>query len=199
MLKIITPVGECHKHFLPYLSEKIRKSCARAGIMYNHLIDEDKGFPSMARNRLLENINNDDYVAFIDADDYPCDAWAETISQFFDHDVIYGDYCSYENGDIYRSQRFDYEKFKKVNFIGFSTVAMKGSIARQVRFQPIYYAEDWVFMHEVYKVTQDFYYIPFMITVRRIDTSINRGVIPVYRKLKRLYRIHKVKQIIEKL
>ena len=199
-LKIITACCEDHKRFLPELSKKIKISCGNAGVDYDHLIDTGRGFPSEARNRLLEQVNDDDYVAFLDADDYPLWNWAEMICRHLKvFNVVYGDYIIKETKKIYYSQEFDYDEFLKNNFIPLSTVAMEGNIAKQVRFRPIYYGEDWVFLHEVYKVTQDFFYIPLACIVRRVDTSINKSNIPVYRKLRRLYRKYKVKQIIKTL
>ena len=199
-LKIITACCEDHKRFLPELSKKIKISCDNAGVDYDHLIDTGGGPTYEKRNRLLEFIEDTDYVAFLDADDYPLEWWAADICvKLRDHDVVYGDYIIKGAGRIYYSQKFDYDEFLKNNFIPLSTIAMRGSIAKQVRFMPIYYAEDWVFMHEVYKITQDFFYIPGANIVRRIDTSFNKSNIPGYRKLRRLYRKYKVKQIIKTL
>lgn len=199
-LKIITPCYEKHIGFLYGLSDKIRESCNVAGVYYDHLIDTNKCYPGLSRNKLLDWIKDEDYVAFMDSDDYPLKPWAKEIYSCLKyHDVVYGDYIEHETGKIHKSRVFDYELFLKQDFIPFSTVAMRGYIANKIRFKPIQKAEDWVFLHETYKITKDFFYLAEPLVVRRTKTSINRSYIPIYRKLKRLYKDYKARQIIKSL
>lgn len=201
MLKIITVSSPDHIKFIDSCKYKVKNAADYANIDYEHLIKIDylKEGQSVFRNILLKQINDNDIICFMDADDYPSHFLFKNIKYLQTYDIIYGNYKFIESQEIIKSNIFNKELFLKKNFIPFSGSLVRGNVAKQAIFNNIKHGNDWHYWHQLVVKGFKFKYINEIFSHRRELTSYKRSNIPVYRKLRRLYRNYKVKQMIKQL
>ena len=205
-IDVITICSPAHEKFLKQLVAQVQLCSAMTAFDVSHKVLHDENWQgqSMFRNQLIQN-SNSDLIAFMDADDLPETNWlTKMVPEMFFHgyDVVYCDYrMEYKDGskkNIY-TQPFDEARFRKVNFIPFSGSIIRTKIAQQCEFPDQPHGNDWLFWWCVYKCTKRFGYVSGLYVTRREWSSYKRSNVPVYRKLRRLWRDWKVRNQIKRV
>jgi len=197
-VKILTACSIEHKKYL--------KSCLRSthnqNCIHYYEIDKRREGKGVLMNRLLESVNDNDIVGVLDADDMAAPNWIERIGLMKTFDLVYGDTMNIkanDDGQRYVSRDFDKELFRKINFIPYSGTLIKGWLAKSVEYPNLVHAADWLYWHRLLQHSDSFHYAPGIVSIRRTWTSHRKCNIPVYRKIRRLYRDYKVKQLINEI
>ena len=195
-IKILTAVGLKHTEFI--------SDCVKSTIDFaEHLYEIDhKGEGKAAiMDRLLRKVNKYDIVGMLDADDM---ATPEMFSQhridlLNRYDVVYGDLHNVdENGTVtvYSGQPFNRRELYRQNIIPFSGVLMNGWLAKREKYPTQRHVGDWLYWNSLIKHSVKFRYEPGIVAQRRTYTSYYGGGVPGLRKVKRLLRDYKARQII---
>jgi len=119
-------------------------------------LTKNKG-PAFCRNLALR-VSNSHYVAFLDSDDY----WdSGKLSLHLDHifknniDFGYTDYFVFNNKKNFHftnvKSSYDYEGFLKDTSIGTSTIILKRSIIKNIKFKKLKIMEDYLFKCDLLK------------------------------------------------
>lgn len=196
MIKILTACGIKHIDYL--------KTCLRSteSMDCEHIYEVADESKAAIMNRLLKRVKDTDIVGVLDADDMAVRDWLNAANNLNKYDLIYGDVINNDkNGAVNRvnGKRFNAEQFKTVNLIPYSGVLLRGWLAKSEPYPDISHGNDWLWWHRLLKHSDKFIYVPRICAVRRTWTSHKRCDIPVYRKVKRLYLEHKVKQLIKEI
>jgi len=197
MIKVLTACGNRHKEFIDScLSSTNNMDCVH--ILSIDEFDEGKG---VVMNRMLSGVKDDDIVALLDADDTACEGWLDNVKYLKDYDLVYGNTLNYSptTRELYRSRDFDKELFLKYNFIPYSGVIMKGWLAKQAPYPNIVHGADYYWWHLLLQYSDKFKYVDKIFCTRRTHTSYRSCNIPVYRKLRRLYREYKLHKMIDSI
>jgi len=190
----VTVLIRCYNH------ERYLYDCVRRLRNQKYVILDDYP-PSGKRERLniaIQNIDTE-WIAFNDADDMSMEYRFELESFLRDTDLIYTDYytMSKKAFGYCKSRHFDKELLKKENYIPFSTIVVKTEIAKRVPFEVDVNGngEDWIWLNDVAKITDRFYYIPKPTMIYR-NFNLPYGNIPIYGKIKRILYKRKVRKVI---
>lgn len=192
MIKVLTACTEKH---LPYLDE-CKQSVARSRVAHTHIVSVGNESKATHMNRMLKSVSNDDIVAVMDADDKARPDWLENASFLGGFDLVYGDVVNntHDSHETIFSMPFDKGVFKRKNFIPYSGVILKGWLAKSEPYPEIVHGNDWLWWWRLLQHSDRFLYVPQVFCIRKTWTSHKRCNIPVYRKIRRLYRDYKVKQ-----
>ena len=194
MIKILTACGIKHERYLESCINSVKDMDCE------HIYEVADDTKAVIMNRLLKRVNNDDIVGVLDADDIAVYNWLNV--DFRNYDLVYGNVLNKnENGTMILREGgvFDKELFKTTNLIPYSGTLLKGWLAKSEPYPDIPHGNDWLWWHRLLKHSDKFLYVPRICAIRRTWTSHKRCDIPVYRKVRRLYREYKVKEMIKQL
>jgi len=194
MIRVLTVCGEKHAPLIKRCSGSIPSRVVH-NVIYDHL---NKG-KHIKFNKLVESVKDDDICFLIDADDWykPNAFYASRINLMKTYDFVYGDYID-TNDVVYKSRDFDKKLLKKINYIPYSTVMVKGWLLR-VGFDDTPHTGDWITWHKILQLTDKFHYEPGIVCVRDVSTSYFDDHRPIIGKIKRLIRNYRAKQKIKKI
>lgn len=193
MLKILTACSAEHEQYL----QSCKDSVASLKWQHEHLVSIGDSPKHVHMNRLLKEVNNDDIVLMLDADDLIIGDINESLRAIKHSDLVYRDVLN-ENEDgsleTYHSQPFDMEVFRHINFIPYSGTMLKGWLAKKADYPDLFHGNDWNYWWALLQYSDKFYHLKGTFVKRRAWTSYKRCDIPVYRKLRRLYYQRQVKK-----
>lgn len=193
MLRILTCCGIKHEKYL----DSCKDSVKQIPHPHEHLVATGDETKAVLMNRLLKQVNDDDIVIVLDADDVFIGNPSKSIRKLDTRDLVYRDVVNMDEdgSEVYvKSRPFDKELFKKKNFIPYSGVAMKGWLAKSEPYPDLVHGNDWNFWWSLRQHSTDWTYVQGTFVRRRTWTSHKRCDIPVYRKLRRLWREYLVKK-----
>jgi len=195
-IKVLTACGLKHEKYL----DSCKESVAANSVPHEHLVAIGDSMKGTMMNRLLKEVDDNDIVCLLDADDLADPNWLDNAKYLDHYDLIYGDTWNINkdgSGERYVSKEFNWEEFQHKNFIPYSGVMLVGWLAKEVPYPNLVHAADWYYWHQLLQHSVHFGYIDKVFTTRRMWTGYRRSNIPVYRKLRRLYREYKVKKLIK--
>lgn len=193
-IKVLTACGIKHEQYL----DSCRDSVKMLGKGVEHIVKFGDSPKHVLMNQALKEVNDEDIVIFLDADDYLNWGVEDSVEALEKYDLVYRDVENRDqHGEIktYVSQPFDYDTFKKKNFIPFSGVMAKGWLVTKEDYPDNFPTEDWTYWHKLYKHSQRFGYVEGAFVTRRTWTShVLRGI-PIYSKIRRILRNRKARKI----
>jgi len=194
MIRVLTVCGEKHAHLI----ERCTNSVPR-GIAHDILYDYDNKGKHVYMNIFADMVDNDDICYLIDADDWyrPNAFFPARIELMDKYDFVYGDYID-TNNSVYKSRTFDPELLKKICYIPYSSVMVKGWLLK-VGYDDTKHTGDWITWNKMLVLTDNFHYEPGIVCVRDVSTSYFDDHRPVIGKIKRLLRNYNAKQKINKI
>lgn len=192
-VKIITACGIKHKQYM----ESCLKSTARLDCEHLYLIRDWSKHEQI--NELLKQVDDDDIVGLLDADDLAAPDWLNHVKLLDIYDLVYGDTLNIDkNYDtvLHKSLRFNPETIRKKCLIQYSGVLLNGWLAKSEAYPNFFGGEDWLWWSRLLRRSNKFHYTGEVHAFRRNYTSHIRRNIPIYSKFNRLYRDFKVRKII---
>lgn len=185
----------CSNEHKPYLWQ-LRHMLKRMGVEHRVYVDEQRRGKPYCMNMLLNDLHKGEVIGFMDADDMPAEGWVtiEEKVRYEKNKIYYGDWQAVENARYYRMQKWDWDSYKRSNYIPFSGVVMRSD--NLVEYPDIWHGNDWLFWWRLILNGHQPEYTGRLHAYRRTTTGYKRNNIPVYRKLKRLYYEKKIKKAI---
>ena len=191
MLYIVTACALDHVKYLPDCNNSVMTLMKMLpfDVDYTVKIDEFGRGSAHIINEVISRVGNDDMFMILDADDFMLPNIVNLFHYIEDYDVVYGDRISIGKKTVVeRAPEFNRKLLRKQNIIPGGCTLMRGSVLR--KWPDIPHGQDWVFWRSI---NARFKHVPVMVWVRRSDTSTKASKIPVYRKLRRLYRNYKLR------
>ena len=199
---VLTAYGDKHKDLL----DRCKKSLPD-DVIHSTQFDWGNG-KAWAMNNLIKNLNDDDIVFLIDADDMAYPEWfeADRLALLKDYDLVYGDCLNATAitdqdvfGKYFWSRPFWTELLKRENYIPYSTVIVKGWLLKKVGYDDTPHVGDWMTWHKMLQHTNKFVYYPGVCCIRDTSTSYfdtgNKYVVWLKRKIRNYFAKRNIKKI----